>query len=221
MCGRLTQYIKPARYGEYLGAMLNENNEIVPRYNVAPSQPILTARINEANQRELVPLRWGLVPHWSKGPDNRYSMINARAETVHEKPAYRDAFKHRRCIIPADGFYEWQQANGKQPYYIKRSNDEPFAFAGIWERWQGNEGQVIESCSIIVTEANDLIEKIHDRMPVILPPKAFTQWLDPALTHYQARKLLKPFPSVFMAMYPVSRAVNSAKHDDPSLIDPL
>lgn len=220
MCGRFTQYSDISTYAEYLDAEVGSQTEYTPHYNVAPTQSIWAARLSTEGQRELVTLRWGLVPHWSKGIDNRYSMINARAETVHEKPAYRDAFKRRRCLIPANGFYEWQQADGKQPYYIKRTDDEPFAFAGIWEHWEGEGGEVIESCSIIVTEANDLLAKIHDRMPVILPKKAFGKWLDPDQSHPNQRNLLKPFPSVFMTMYPVSRTVNTPKNDKPDLIQP-
>lgn len=143
-------------------------------------------------------------------------MINARADTVHEKPAYRKAFKKRRCLIPASGFYEWR----KQPYNIRLKDTEIFAFAGLWEHWEGPEGRVIESCSIIVTEANQLIEPIHDRMPVILPPKDYDTWLDPG--NYDTntlRKLLRPYPPSKMDLYPVSTAVNNARNQGPELIE--
>lgn len=222
MCGRIVQYSSKQRYATFFGIEGEKQGDLIPRYNITPSQAIWVARkAQDGGGLELVTLRWGLVPHWSKGPDSRYTMINVRADTVHEKPAYRDAFKRRRCLIPVDGFYEWHQEDGKQPYFIKRKDDEPMALAGLWEHWEGEGQASIESCTIIVTEANDLIERIHDRMPVILPKKEFAHWLDPAANPFPLRALFKPFPSLFIQMYPVSREVNSPKHDDESLIKPI
>ena len=177
MCGRFVQHSDPEVYASHFD--LDAICEATPRYNVAPTQPVLAIRKTEAGKRELVPLRWSLVPSWSKGPDSRYSMINARAETVNSKPAYRNAFKHRRCLIPAEGLYEWKAGKtGKTPFLIRRDDREPFAMAGLWERWRGEDEQVIESCTIVVTDANDLLRPVHDRMPVILAPADYAGWLD-------------------------------------------
>ena len=152
MCGRFVQYSDPDIYASHFHAVTLFDAK--PRYNLAPTQPVLVVRQSDET-RELVSLRWGLVPSWSKGPDNRYSMINARAETVDTKPAYRNAFKYRRCLIPAEGFYEWKKdGRGKTPFLIRRKNGAPFGMAGLWERWHGKDNETIESCTIIVTEAN-------------------------------------------------------------------
>ncbi len=188
-----------------------------PRYNLAPTQDAPIVRMT-ADGRELAMLRWGLVPSWSSGPDNEYRMINARAETVAQKPAFRSAFRQRRCLVPADGFYEWQKRDGgKQPYRMALKNGEPFAFAGLWERWQGEGVHEIESFTIIVTEANDTIRYIHDRMPVILGAADYGQWLEGS----DVEELLKPFPPAAMMAFPVSTHVNSPKNDDPACIEPL
>ena len=177
MCGRFVQYSDPEIYASQFD--LDTVCEATPRYNVAPTQPVLAIRQSDEGRRALVRLRWGLVPAWSKGPDSRYSMINARAETVKSKPAYRNGFKHRRCLIPAEGFYEWKAGKGgKTPFLIRRQGGDPFAMAGLWERWHGGEGETIESCTIIVTDANDLVQEIHDRMPVILGPETLESFLD-------------------------------------------
>ena len=166
--------------------------------------------------------RWGLIPAWSKEPKTEYSTFNARAETVSTKPAFRAAYHQRRCLIPADGFYEWARSeSSKSPYYISFADHRPFAFAGLWDRWE-KEGQIVESCTIIVTEANDLMRPIHDRMPVILASEDYDQWLDPVigdLTRIQS--LLKPCPSQWLQAYPVSPAVNNSRNDSEELIWPL
>ena len=220
MCGRFVQYSDPEVYARCFD--LDALCEATPRYNVAPTQPVLTVRVSENGARELVKLRWGLVPAWSKGPDNRYSMINARAETVSSKPAYRSAFARRRCLIPADGFYEWQPGeHGKTPFLIRRQDRLPFAMAGLWEHWQGKTGEVIESCSIIVTDANALLEPIHDRMPVILDAGDYARWLDPEnQDKQQLEALLKPNDPTAWTAYPVSREVNKPSNDGPQLIEP-
>lgn len=193
---------------------------VAPRYNVAPTQTVPIVR-SVPNGRELAMVRWGLVPSWSKGPDSRYSMINARAETVTEKPSFRTPFRRRRCLVPADGFYEWMKANGaKQPYRIALNDGRPFAFAGLWDSWESADETAIESCTIIVTDANELVRPIHDRMPVILDPGNHVRWLDVEGTPAdEAAEMLRSYPSERMTAYPVSRMVNSPKNDDPKCIE--
>jgi putative SOS response-associated peptidase YedK len=219
MCGRFLQYSEPEIYARQFD--LDTICEATPRYNVAPTQSVLAIRETDQGKRELVPLRWGLVPFWSKGPDSRYSMINARAETVSSKPAYRDAFKHRRCLIPAEGFYEWTAGkDGKTPFLIQRADARPFAMAGLWERWRQADGELLESCTIIVTDANSLVRDIHDRMPVILKEEDFATWLDP--NNGDAEELLsmlKPADPAALAMHEVSRQVNSPRNDGPELLE--
>jgi putative SOS response-associated peptidase YedK len=218
MCGRFVQHSDPEIYARQFE--LDTLCEATPRYNVAPTQSVLAIRETDPGTRELVPLRWGLVPFWSKGPDSRYSMINARAETVGAKPAYRDAFKHRRCLIPAEGFYEWKAFNGgKTPFLIRRADARPFAMAGLWERWRQEDGELLESCTIIVTDANSLVRDIHDRMPVILNDRDIGAWLDPE--NEDAEELLamlKPADPAALAMHEVSRQVNSPRNDGPELL---
>lgn len=219
MCGRFTQ-TKPAdRYARLFG--LTTQMRFVPRYNVAPTQAVLLCRNSASGARELVSLRWGLIPHWVKEPGTGYSTINARAETVADKPAYRDAFRQRRCLIPADGFYEWKPDRPrKQPYYIHRRDNEPFAFAGLWDRWDHAQDR-IESCTIIVTAANELVVPIHDRMPVILDPAAYSRWLDPNSDARALLSLLKPSPAGDLEAYPVAPTVNDPDNEGPELIEPM
>ena len=194
--------------------------DLPPRYNVAPSQTVAAiAQFLENNQRQWLPLRWGLIPSWAKDMAIGYKLINARSETVAEKPSFRSAFKHRRCLIPTNGFYEWQPLVGskkKQPYFIGLQNDDPFALAGLWERWESLEGDILETCTILTTTANELVSPIHDRMPVILQPQDYDQWLDPNFKQADKLKgLLKPYPATAMQAYPVSIKVNSPKNDSP------
>jgi len=222
MCGRITQTSPPSVYAELFG-IEGALGELPPRYNLAPSQAVLAARMGLSGKPELTLLRWGLVPAWSKGPDARFSMINARAETVDQKPAYRGPFRYRRCLIPTEGFYEWRaEKGGKQPYLIRMRSGDPFALAGLWDHWQDPHGSGLETCTVIVTDANALIAPLHDRMPVILPKEAWDVWLDPHTPDTaQLKALLRPFDSGLMAAHPVSRAVNNTRYDDPSLIEPL
>jgi len=222
MCGRFVQASPSRAYAELFG-LADTELDLPPRYNVAPSQAVLAARMEPTHKTRLVPLRWGLVPGWSKGPDARYSMINARAETVHEKPAYRSAFKYRRCLIPSEGFYEWRSEGGrKQPWLIHRRDRRPFAMAGLWEHWQDPAGNELESCTIIVTQANALIAPIHDRMPVILDPTDWATWLDPANQNPAALgTLLRSYADEQMAAYPVSTRVNRPANEGAALIEPL
>ena len=191
-----------------------------PRYNIAPSQDVLAVR--QPDGRELVELKWGLVPSWAQDPKIGYRMINARCESVAEKPSFRSAFKKRRCLIPADGFYEWQKrGKEKQPYFIHLTDDQPFAFAGLWEYWE-RDGEIIESCTIITTEANELMRPLHDRMPVILPAESHDEWLD---SDNQAMEdlpsLLKPYPSEEMDAYPITTYVNSPKNQGQECVAPV
>jgi putative SOS response-associated peptidase YedK len=219
MCGRFVQYSAPEVYASQFD--LDSICKAAPRYNIAPTQPVLAIRRTKDSKRELVPLRWGLVPSWSKGPDSRYSMINARTETVNSKPAYRNAFKHRRCLIPAEGFYEWKAGKGgKTPFLIRRADNEPFAMAGLWERWKGRAGEALESCTIVVTDANELVRDIHDRMPVILARNDFEGWLDPDNKDTTSLlTMLVPANPDRWTMYRVSRQVNSPRNDGPELLE--
>ncbi|MDH5412377.1 MAG: SOS response-associated peptidase, partial [Alphaproteobacteria bacterium] len=170
MCGRYSLTLPVEAVGRLFGVNVDSVSALEARYNIAPSQRVVAVRRGEkADERELVFLHWGFVPAWARDPDSMSQPINARGESVEAKPMFRDAFRKRRCLIPADGFYEWKKtAAGKQPWRIERADGAPFAFAGLWDRWQGPEGKVIESCVIITTEANETMRPIHDRMPVIL-----------------------------------------------------
>jgi putative SOS response-associated peptidase YedK len=226
MCGRFIQCSDPQTYAdafdlEWLAASAGA---VPPRYNIAPSQNILVIRVGADGKRRLDPLRWGLVPAWSKGPDHRYSMINARAETLAERPAYRTAFRERRCLIPTEGFYEWRtEGAGRQPYLIRRTDRRPFAMAGLWEHWSGTaQTGPITSVTIIVIAANAAIAPVHDRMPVVLNPAQQADWLDPARRDPAAlHDLLQVAPAADWTLEPVSRRVNHVRDDDPGLIEPL
>ncbi len=193
---------------------------MTPSYNIAPTQEV-AAMVEEDETRKLEMFRWGLIPSWAKDPSIGNKMINARAETVSEKPSFRSAFKKRRCLIVADGFYEWQKTdNGKQPFYVRMKDSSPFAFAGLWETWD-KEGEEVRSCSIITTDANDLMNEIHHRMPVILPPETYGVWLDRGFEEREAfSNMLRPYPSDEMEAYPVSRRVNKPANNEPSVIEP-
>ncbi len=221
MCGRYSITTAPEalrRLFQAPGALPN----LPARYNLAPTQDAPVVRQREG-ERELVMLRWGLVPPWSQGPDSGYSMINARAETVATKPAFRASFRSRRCLVPADGFYEWRKLDGgKQPYRITLKDGAPFAFAGLWEHWTSPEGDVIQSFTIVVTDANELLRPIHDRMPVILDPADYALWLGEGQeAGIGIRSLLKPFPAEAMVAYPVSRRVSNPQNDDAQCVEPL
>ena len=194
-------------------------SSITPNYNIAPTQEVATV-VEEDDKRKLEMFHWGLIPSWAKDPAIGNKMINARAETVSEKPSFRSAFKKRRCLILADGFYEWQKTDdGKQPYHIKMQDDSPFAFAGLWEVWD-KYGEEIRSGTIITTDANDLMNEIHHRMPVILHPEDYAIWLDPDFDEKEAlTSLLKPYPADPMQAYPVSRRVNKPSNNEPSVLE--
>lgn len=216
MCGRYTLKTPAKELAERLGA---EATEISPSYNVAPSQEV-AAILREDGVKKLEMLRWGLVPSWAKDPAIGNRMINARSETAHEKPSFRGAFKRRRCLIPADGFYEWRkEAGGKQPFHIRLEDGEPFAFAGLWESWDGGEGEV-RTCAILTTEANGTMRPIHARMPVILPSDLRDAWLDPEAEKHELISMLEPYTGE-MEAYPVSRFVNRPTNNDPRCIEPV
>ncbi|MBD2100164.1 SOS response-associated peptidase [Leptolyngbya sp. FACHB-261] len=218
MCGRFSQTRSAAIVAEAF--QLAEVPPLDPRYNIAPTQPVAVIRCTaEQPQRQLQQLRWGLIPSWAKDASIGSKLINARAETVAEKPSFRSAFSQRRCLVLADGFYEWQRLErGKQPFYIRVGEGEPFAFAGLWERWRGPDGEV-ESCTLLTTEPNELMRPIHDRMPVILQPQDYDLWLDPSVREpAQVQPLLHPYPAEAMTAYTVSKQVNSPANDSPECI---
>ena len=227
MCGRFSLTTAP----DAMRALFDFENlpNLPPRYNIAPTQPVSVVRADDAGSRQLTMMRWGLIPHWAKDGAMAAKMINARAETVAEKPAFRDAFRKRRCLVPADGFYEWRTKDGrKQPFRIGMRGGAPFAFAGLYETWKAtsdgpgfSQGETVESVTIITTDANDKLRLIHHRMPVILPTSDFTPWLDAANDREAALSLLRPYPAEPMAFYRVSPVVNNVRNDDPRCIEPL
>ena len=222
MCGRFTQTQSAESVATTF--QLQDVPPLEPRYNIAPTQAIAAVVINpQAATRQLKWFQWGLIPSWAKDASIGNKLINARAETVEEKPSFRNAFRKRRCLIVTDGFYEWQrQAKIKQPFYIHRCDRQPFAFAGLWEYWQGSDGSEIESCTILTTEANDLMQPIHHRMPVILQSANYDTWLDPQLQDAASLKpLLQPYAPPELEAYAISTAVNRPSHDQPDCIQPL
>ncbi len=221
MCGRFALIASAPRLARLLG--LVKIPELTPRYNIAPSQPVAAIRNNPDGARQLVMLRWGLLPSWAKDPKPNYRMINAKAETLAQRPAFRVPFRRRRCLIAADGFYEWQRLEGrKQPYYITRRDREPFAFAGLWERWHGDDDEmVVESCTIITTPANETVAAIHDRMPAILDSAQFDLWLDSDSSPDKLQPLLEPYPADGLEALPVSSLVNNPRNDEPGCMREL
>ena len=195
-----------------------------PRYNIAPTQPVPVVRQHPKEPvRQLSLMKWGLIPHWAKDPSIATSTINAKSETAARKPAFRDPLKLRRCLIPADGFYEWKRmATSKQPYCFEVNDGELFAFAGIWDGWKNAEGQWIKTCSILTTTPNAVTSAIHDRMPVILHPDSYDLWLDPGMQNVRAlSELLKPYDARLMRSYPVSSRVNHVTNDDADCSRPV
>jgi putative SOS response-associated peptidase YedK len=222
VCGRYTLKTPVERLSEKF--QFPEVIPLKPRYNISPSQTVAVVRLlPDDTERKLAMLRWGLIPAWAKDPAKARQPINAKSETVAELPTFRVAFRQRRCLIPADGFYEWKQEGGrKQPVYICMKDRKPFAFAGLWERWVGEEDKFIESCTILTTEPNDLLEPIHNRMPVILDPNDYELWLDPDVQEVTRLKpLLRPYAPEQMTYFPVNLRVNNPKHDDPLCLEPL
>lgn len=191
--------------------------DLTPRYNIAPTQPVL-AVVAEHGHRQARVFQWGLVPAWAKDPAIGTRLINARAETVAEKPSFRSAFKRRRCLIPADGFYEWTGPQGaKQPYFVT-VDAPPVAFAGLWEHWESPDGE-LETCTIVTTTANQVVERVHDRMPVILAKDEYDLWLDPDFPMPAVGSLLDPWPAERTVLYPVGKAVGNPRNDGPALLE--
>jgi len=221
MCGRFTLQIPAELLAELFG--LPDPSEIPARYNIAPTQQVAVVRRHDGGGNRLDFLKWGLIPSWAKDPSIGPKMINARSETLEEKPAFRTAFKFRRCLVPASGFYEWEVLGGKKiPRYFSLREGAPMVFAGLWESWKAPDGASVESCTILTTAANSLIEPLHLRMPVILHPTNFAPWLDGNLTDPGKLKgLLQPYPAEGMEAWTVSTLANSVKNDHAGLIEPV
>jgi putative SOS response-associated peptidase YedK len=223
MCGRFVQSLDPADYAAYFGAEQAVADPPPPSYNVAPTDRVYAVAEHEG-RRLLGTFRWGLVPWWAKAPGIGSRHINARAETLAERPAFKDSFLHRRCIVPADGFYEWQRRpdGGKLPHYIHRPG-EPLALAGLWSSWkEPDTGERLSTCTIVTTDADELLRPIHGRMPVVLPPDAWGRWLDRETTDPEELETLLRGPAPGpMEAYPVSTLVNDVRNDYPECIVPL
>ncbi len=222
MCGRFTRTVDLTTIAKRFGVATMPDEMITPlRYNIAPTQTVIV--VGDDGQRYLTQMQWGLIPSWSKDPAIGNRMINARAETLAVEPAFRGALRTRRCLVAADGFYEWQQrGRGKQPIYITLKSREPFGFAGLWDTWTSPDGEEIKSCTIITTEANELLRPIHDRMPVILTKEAEAVWLDPTIQDpTKLLPLLTPYPPEEMEVHTVSTWVNNPAHDSPACIEAL
>jgi putative SOS response-associated peptidase YedK len=223
MCGRYRLSRRKQVVEEYFDCVSDEP-DWSPRYNIAPTQPIPVIRQNPKEPiRELSLVRWGLIPSWAKDPSVAAKMINARSETAATKPAFRDALKSRRCLVPADAFYEWMRTGkARQPYCFEVGEGELFAFAGIWDRWRNPSGNTVETCSILTTTPNAVTSAIHDRMPVILDPDSYDLWLDPGMQNVAAAsELLKPCDARLMRCYPISTRINSVVNDDAECSRPV
>lgn len=228
MCGRFARRSTQEVLADWFGVELEDMPWFAPTYNAAPQsvQPVL--RLNrDTGQREIALARWGLVPFWAKDAKPGYSTINARAEEAAQKPAYREALKKRRCLIPADAFYEWRRPGpgmdpkDKQPFAIALKSGEPYALAGLWERWQPREGEPLETFTILTTDPNELMDPIHNRMPVILEPRDYSRWLEPGDPARPPADLLRPFPAEKMSAWPVGNRVGNVRNNDPRLLERL
>lgn len=221
MCGRFTLTVDPAQVQDTFNNYTFPE-KFAPRFNIAPTQPVLAIPNDDKFAADF--FVWGLIPMWAKDPNIGSRLINARAETLPEKPAFRGSLKYKRCLILADGFYEWKTVEGKKsktPFFIHMKDRKPFAFAGLWDSWNSPEGSQIKTCTIITTEPNELMSLLHNRMPVILHPRDYGKWLDPSpQTPDQLMPLLKPFPATEMDAYPVTPLVNKPANDIPELVVP-
>jgi putative SOS response-associated peptidase YedK len=219
MCGRFALFASGDELAERF--RLAEAPALPPRYNVAPTQPVAAVRAAAAG-RQLALLRWGLIPSWASDPSIGNRLLNARAETVADKPSFRAAFRQRRCLLPASGFYEWQKAGAgrKQPYFLRPKGGGLFALAGLWERWQSPAGEAVESCTVLTTAANELMRPLHDRMPVLLDPASEEVWLDPRALAEALRPLLTLYPGERMAALPVGPWVSDPRHEGARCLDP-
>jgi len=222
MCGRFTLTVDPAELQDSFGGAIFPA-KFAPRFNIAPSQPILAVPNDGAKTADF--FIWGLIPMWAKDPSIGNRLINARGETVAEKPSFRGSFKYKRCLILADGFYEWKANPGqktKTPYFIHMKDRKPFAFAGLWDSWEGPDGSNIKTCTIITTEPNELMQPIHNRMPVILHPRNYEKWLDTSpQTPENLLPLIQSFPADDMSAHPVSTLVNKPSNDSAELVVPV
>ena len=227
MCGRFARRSTQQVLADWFGVELEDMPWFAPSYNVAPQsvQPVVRL-CRDSGDREFALMRWGLVPFWAKEAKFGYSTINARAEEVAAKPAFREAFKKRRCLVPADAFYEWQKPRteekakkAKHPFAIALKSGEPYALAGLWERWQPKEGAELQTFTILTTDPNQLMEPIHNRMPVILEPGDYDRWLDPGDPTRPPVDLLRPFPAEKMVAWPVSARVGNVRNNDPELLE--
>ena len=219
MCGRYALYADLPVIARFVQAP-EPTFDWQPRYNVAPTQSVPVCRVDAHQDRQLARLRWGLVPHWATDLAIGFKAINARSEGIASKPMFRSAFKSRRCLVPTNGFYEWEKiGKAKQPYFIHPAAVDLMAFAGLWETWDKGE-ETVETFTIITTEANDATRQLHERMPVILSPDTFAAWFDPASTQAELLDLLRPAPHGALAIFPVDARVGNVKNDDARLIEP-
>ena len=220
MCGRFALSSPTEMIRKHFN--LSEEILLAPRYNIAPGQMINVIRVNVTGEMELIPMLWGLIPFWAKDRKIGYKLINARAETLEEKPSFKKSFSKYRCLIPADGFYEWKKLEGqkrKQPYFFQMKGGEPLGFAGLWSIWTDKEeGAFIESCTIITTEPNAMVAGIHDRMPVIVPPGRYSDWLNLQSSSGRLKELLTPCDPALLTCYPVSDLCNSVQNDSPDCV---
>ncbi len=228
MCGRFARRSTQQLLADWFDLELEDMPWFVPSYNVAPQSVQPVVRLNrDSGSREIALLRWGLVPFWAKNAKTGYSTINARAEEAAAKPAFREALKKRRCLVPADAFYEWQRpapgidAKSKQPFAIALKSGEPYALAGLWERWQPKEGEALETFTVLTTDPNELMEPIHNRMPVILEPRDYSRWLDPGDPSRPPVDLMRPYPAEKMVAWPVGERVGNVRNNDPQLLEQL
>ncbi|PVB63000.1 SOS response-associated peptidase [Labrenzia sp. 011] len=221
MCGRLALTTPPDAVRAFFG--YDDRPNFPPRYNIAPTQPLAVVRQNLGGKRQFHLVRWGLIPAWVKDPASFTLLINARAETASQKPSFRSAMRHHRCLVPASGFYEWRRTpQGKQPFWIRPANGDVMAFAGLWDTWSDPDGGDIDTGAILTIGANRMMSAIHDRMPVILKPDAFDTWLDIAhVDRREAEKLLRPVEDDFLVATPVSSRVNTVANDDADLLKPM
>ena len=235
MCGRFTLATPASEWAALF--RLDEIPDVEPRFNIAPTQDVAVVRAPPGLRehtglhlaptgspvpRELVTIRWGLVPRWAREIGSGQPLINARSETVAEKPSFRDSYRERRCLVVADGFYEWQAAGRtKQPYWIGLAGERPFGFAGLWDRWKAEDGRAVESCTILTTEANDSLRALHDRMPVIVAPEHFDLWMDPDTIPWELEPLLSPYPEDDIEFHPVTTRVNYVANDDALCMEPM
>jgi putative SOS response-associated peptidase YedK len=224
VCGRTNLTATPEELAEAFA--LDEIPALAPRYNIAPTQPIPAVRVHASGKRRLGLLRFGLVPHWAKDASVGARLINARSETAKARPAFKEPFRERRCLVPATGFYEWRRVDrSRQPYLVRRKDGRPMGLAAVWDLWRPApraEGEPIESCAILTTPANELVARLHDRMPLVLDAADYALWLDPeVMDPNRLLPLLRPYPAEEMVALPVSPRVNSPHNDDPSLVEPI